>query len=708
MADATDPRGWLEACPELTQFASDREVAAAIAAGDARKLVAALERRRKGQRGAFEARAIDAILARRRLFTIPVAKAPSLTTLNGIGSRIYGKSDVAADGSYLGTLFFTLLFLPVWPIAQYVLWSEGNRYTFLGEIPLSRGMRAWRRTAAAAALAGLAAAGVAVWQGGAEAEVHLLNGLDVEVAIEAPGGTTQLAPGSRRTARIPAGQQRLRATAPDGRVVEELVVEIPRWTDLVVYNPLGAAPLFADPVVYVANGKPPPARPPASALYAGRSFVVRDGVDYAFRAAPATVDMESSQDHLVRWRADVLEGGWRASLEALGWEGRTGEAAALAGRVAKASPDLPEAHLRGVGLANWARGPEAALAAAREAAAALPGEADVLRQLSFFLLATGRREEALRTFRDRAAREPDSALAGYLRARLEPLRVALPAFEGLVRRFPEDANAHRGLAWAYLSAGRPAAAVQEWEAVRRIAPETADGLFRWQAVALVRAGRTGDALAQAAEKAGKTPIPWDLAILYGQLARLAPSPAHPPARYVEAAADGVPEPWLATALRARAAAVLGTDPPPAAAVDEIPDVRTREASRLLVAAGDPEKALALASKAPAEALAMMPLGVSAALVGEAARRGDGKLAYRLATAGGLVQASEAEILAYVRGADVEALDEADPEVLAGLLLARARAAQAAGRDANAIYRAAREADTLRGGVSLAISGWPKP
>jgi hypothetical protein len=143
-------------------------------------------------------------------------------------------------------------------------------------------------------------------------------------------------------------------------------------------------------------------------------------------------------------------------------------------------------------------------------------------------------------------------------------------------------------------------------------------------------------------------------------------------------------------------------------VEEIPDVRTREASRILVAAGDPGKALALASKAPAEALAQMPLGVSAALVGEAARRGDGKLAHRLASAGGLVQASEAEILAYVRGIDVEALDGADPEVLAGLLLARARAAQAAGRDPGAIYRAVRDADTLRGGVTLAMSRWPRP
>ncbi|HSN92290.1 MAG TPA: tetratricopeptide repeat protein [Anaeromyxobacteraceae bacterium] len=709
MNDSTDPRGWLQACPELNQFASDRDVAAAIAAGDARKLAAALERRRKGKRGAIEARAIDAILARRRLFAVPVAKAPSLHTLNGIGSRIYGKSDVAPDGSYVGTLFFTLLFLPIWPIAQYVLWSQGNQYTFLGEIPLSRGMRAWRRIAAVAALAGAAAIGFAVWRGGTEAEVVLLNGLDVQVAVEAPGGTTHLAPGARRTARIPVGKQRLRTTAPDGRAIEELVVDVPSWTDLVVYNPLGAAPLYVDPVVYVAKGKAGPARPPTTTLYAGRPFAVRDDVQYAFRTAPATIEMGSSQDHVTHWKADVLEGGWRSSLEALGWEGRVGEAAELAARVARASPDVPEAHLRRISLANWARGPEEALAAAREAAAAFPGEADVQRQLAFFLLATGRREEAMRAFRERAAREPDSPLAGYLRARLEPVPVAVPAFETLVRRFPGDANAHRGLAWAYLSAGRPADAGREFEALARTAPEAAEGLLSLWALALVRAGRVGDALSLVSKRLEKDPSRWDHAILYGQLARLEPSPSRPPDRWVKSVRDGLREPWLATLFAARAATVLGTEPPPAAAVDEIPDVRSREMARILVAAAkDPEKAVALAAKAPGDALAMIPRGLGAALAGEAARRGDGKLAHRIATAAGVVQASEAEIVAFVRGESVEALDDPDPEALAGLLVGRARAAQAAGRDAGAILRAARAADTLRGGATQALSRWPKP
>ncbi|HEY6100594.1 MAG TPA: tetratricopeptide repeat protein, partial [Anaeromyxobacter sp.] len=501
MATDQDPRGWLEACPALHQFASDPEVASAIAAGDARKLHAALARRRKGKRGAFEGRAIDAVLAHRRLFTMPVVKAPSLTTLNGIGSRLWGKSDAASDGTYVTTLFFTVLFLPLWPIAQYLVRSDGNQYAFFGELPLSAGLRTWRRAVGALAVAGAVAAGLAIWKGGSAAEVQLLNGLDYEVAVEAGGVTRKVAPGRRAVAEVPVGRQRFRATAADGRLVEEIEVEVPRYTDLVVYNPVGAAALYVEPVIYLAKGEKGTSRSAPAAMYAGKPFVARDAVHYPFRAAPAEVKLESSQKQQVRWHADVLEGGWRAALQALVWEGRTADAATLAGRLAVAQPGTSGPHLQRIVLSNWAQGPEAALSAAREAAAALPGDADVHRQLTYFLLATGRRDEARRLLEERAAREPDSALAQYLRARIEPLPAALPAFEGLARRFPADANVHRGLGWAYLSAGRGADAIREWDACARLAADGAMPLER-QAEALVSAGRVGEARERVAAALG--------------------------------------------------------------------------------------------------------------------------------------------------------------------------------------------------------------
>jgi hypothetical protein len=176
MANSQDPRGWLDACPELTQFASDPKIAAAIAAGDGAKLSAALKARRKGPRAAFEHRTLDAILQRRRLFISPMnGGAPGLFTLDGIGSRIYGKSDLAPDGTYVGTLFFTVLYVPLWPIAQYLCWSSGTQHQFYGKLPLSRTMMLWRAVVGAGAAAMAAAIALAVWSGSRETQAYVLT-----------------------------------------------------------------------------------------------------------------------------------------------------------------------------------------------------------------------------------------------------------------------------------------------------------------------------------------------------------------------------------------------------------------------------------------------------------------------------------------------------------------------------------------------------
>jgi tetratricopeptide (TPR) repeat protein len=711
MENEHDPRGWLAACPELTQFASDPPIAAAIAAGDARRLQRALEKRRKGRRGALEARTIDAILAKRRLFTMPVAKAPTLSTVNGIGARVYGRSDRAADGSYVGTLFFTLLYLPIWPIAQYVLWSQGREYSFFGEVPLSRTMRIWRHAAAAVLAAGAAAIALAIWQGGSTAKVHLLNGLDEDVSVEVAGHTTRVAKNGRSVATVPVGSQKFRALAADGRVLEEIQADVPRWTDLVAYNPLGAAVLYVDGIVYVADGKKPPAdAPDQHVIYAGTSFVARDHVDYVFQPAPQKVDMRSKSDRETRWHADVLRGGWTGGVNALAWDGRLADAASLAARMAKALPKDPSPQVLRVLYENWAHGSEAALAAARDAAAAFPDEADLQRHLVALLGRTGRADEAARMVRARAEREPGSALAAYLVARTLPVRAGVPAFEALARRFPDDPNVRRGLAWAYLSTGRFPEATRELEHFARLDPAETGYFLEPLVVSLVHAGRARDALVRVEATADGDPGDIDVAILHAQLARLVATPPRPPAHYLDAiAADKEADAWLKGMARAQAAALLDADPPKPAELDGIAHPRNRAAAEILSAAGrDPDRALALAAKARPDAFANVGRGVCALLAGEAARRGDAALADRIAGAAMLVEAPSGALVAFVRGEDPEALEGAHPAVRAGLLLARARAAEAAGRDARALYAAAREAYPLGGAVAVAMARWPKP
>jgi TPR repeat protein len=67
----------------------------------------------------------------------PISSAPSLSTFYGIGFRLYGSTDADHEtGSYLSTYYFTILFIPVFPICRYRLIPIESGYRFLGKAPL--------------------------------------------------------------------------------------------------------------------------------------------------------------------------------------------------------------------------------------------------------------------------------------------------------------------------------------------------------------------------------------------------------------------------------------------------------------------------------------------------------------------------------------------------------------------------------------------
>ncbi len=43
-------------------------------------------------------------------------------SINGIGTTLYGKSDVEPDGSYIATKWFIFILLPVIPLRSYRVW----------------------------------------------------------------------------------------------------------------------------------------------------------------------------------------------------------------------------------------------------------------------------------------------------------------------------------------------------------------------------------------------------------------------------------------------------------------------------------------------------------------------------------------------------------------------------------------------------------
>lgn len=57
----------------------------------------------------------------------PISSAPALGSVNGIGTTLYGYSDYDNNtNSYLTTLYFIFLAIPIFPIARYRVIASGQ------------------------------------------------------------------------------------------------------------------------------------------------------------------------------------------------------------------------------------------------------------------------------------------------------------------------------------------------------------------------------------------------------------------------------------------------------------------------------------------------------------------------------------------------------------------------------------------------------
>ncbi len=75
----------------------------------------------------------------------PVKQAPSLFTLNGVGTTVYGSRDYDPNSNtYVKTLWLVVLFIPVLPLGAYrVADAPTGGWYFIGKVPLSGGARLW-------------------------------------------------------------------------------------------------------------------------------------------------------------------------------------------------------------------------------------------------------------------------------------------------------------------------------------------------------------------------------------------------------------------------------------------------------------------------------------------------------------------------------------------------------------------------------------
>ena len=74
----------------------------------------------------------------------PIKSPPSLHTVNGIGTAVYGRRDYDPEtGTYVKTHWFCLLFLPVLALGAYRVADAQRGWYFIGREPLSGLVKLW-------------------------------------------------------------------------------------------------------------------------------------------------------------------------------------------------------------------------------------------------------------------------------------------------------------------------------------------------------------------------------------------------------------------------------------------------------------------------------------------------------------------------------------------------------------------------------------
>ncbi len=697
--------------PELQRLFNEPELRAAVEGGDPAELERTLQQRRRFEPDPNLCAKIDELLQNRRLFLRPIHSAPSLFTFNGIGTMLYGRQDFdPSDGTYFATLWFTVLFLPIVPLRQYLVADAGGgAYHFLGRVSVSRGPRRVAWTLAALVVAAVAAVAATSWYSSRYTEVHFLNGLDTAVAVELDNTVVEVPPEGRVTRRLANGAYNARVTDLEGAVLEEQTMNVSGGGGLVAYNVLGAAPLIVENVVYTGpQAVLPPQNAPEFDHFVGQRLVRRPNVDYVFEDPPAEISLPSERSVQRRRHAFVLPGGWQTSLNVLTSLDDMQGIASLTETIALARPDDITAVRLAWAFIETERGPDASAAFVEQLLERVPDNVEIHRVRQEAMARAGQETKAREIYRRMEADRPDSAMAAYLRARLEPLAESRDLYRDLVARFPDYYYAVNGYAYVLAMSRQFEKAVPLFEQARQMEPEEA--VFSWDLylASLVAAGQPDAAIAALVEACRQEPesVSLGTAILYGQLAQLRPDDSlpHPGDYYLSTLAA---EPEETDFLRAWFDLHVSGEVD--AALLERLDDETRQAIDLCLAAGrDPERALALAEATTPEILAGIDNTTLVLLACEAGRLGRHALARKLLDGAPMRRPEETEALVQfaLEGVDSDRLAELDLAVQAALHLARARRAEAAGQPADVHLAGARADDVLRGVVARACDRWP--
>lgn len=428
----SDPAGLLTRVPELEPFTRYPGVKKALASGRPHKVYRALFWGRLfGRFKADHKRVAKELLANRRLFIEPVDSAPGHSTINGIGTMMLGNVELdGEDGTSIGTQFFTFIYVPVFPLGQYLWLKHGNQYQVFGKVPYGPLVYLWRNALAVLIAVGILGAAGSAFYGSRYDEVIVLNALDVEVVAKVGDDQKTVPAGKKRTfVAVPIGEVPVAIQIGD-EPFEEGVIEVSSLNDVHLWNVAGAGLVYFQDVVYVVSGSAGNIRDPDQ--FCGVNAIVLDDVDYLFRQPPETIQMSS--DRIVRTHLGLFEGGWESCMDTLQWT----QPALVTQMLVDRTDLVDEAQvdtLGGVMIRAW--GPQAAVAWTDERIAEGNGTVAIhrLRQSASSAAGVDLSEE----YRAAAEADPESATSAYLYLRLQPPgEEVVRALEDALERWPSD------------------------------------------------------------------------------------------------------------------------------------------------------------------------------------------------------------------------------------------------------------------------------
>jgi len=181
----SDPAQLLKRIPELELFAADGAIKRAIESGDSFKVYRALiwaklQRRHPGQRAT-----LNLLIKNRRLFSKPLKRTPSLSTLNSVGFSFVGESERDSDGSYIALHALVVLFaIPVIPLGSYLVSKTGARqWKIYTRVPI--GIVGWLYSRGLALLLLLTILGGAAngWHKSRTQDLMVLNGFSTPLDV---------------------------------------------------------------------------------------------------------------------------------------------------------------------------------------------------------------------------------------------------------------------------------------------------------------------------------------------------------------------------------------------------------------------------------------------------------------------------------------------------------------------------------------------